>query len=298
MSTAAPDLVEVHNRPELAWRLASFCRPVPVTLILNNDPQTMRGARSPAARARLLQRLAGVACSSSYLIERLTEGVAQPARRPVLLPNCLDLREVPPPPPMRDKLILFAGRVVADKGADAFVAACARALPRLPGWRAEMVGGDRFGPDNPDTPFLRALRPVAAAAGVAMLGYRPHREVLAAMARAAIVVVPSRWPEPFGLTALEAMACRAPLLCSNRGGLGEVTGNAALAIDPDAPDALGEAIVALALDEPKRRALEAAGAARARLFSLDAVGARLDAWRLSAWRADAPRTASRQNATI
>ena len=31
-----------------------------------------------------------------------------------------------------------------------------------------------------------------------MLGYRPHAAVLEAMSRAAIVVVPSRWQEPFG----------------------------------------------------------------------------------------------------
>ena len=59
-----------------------------------------------------------------------------------------------------------------------------------------MIGADRFAPDSPETGFIRALRPEAEAAGVAMLGYRPHGDVLAAMARAAIVVVPSRWPEP------------------------------------------------------------------------------------------------------
>ena len=79
-----------------------------------------------------------------------------------------------------------------------------------------------------------------------MLGYRPHADVLAAMARAAIVVVPSRWQEPFGLTALEAMACGAALVCSPRGGLPEVGGDAALYADPDDPPAVAEAIVALA----------------------------------------------------
>ena len=38
---------------------------------------------------------------------------------------------------------------------------------RLPGWRAEMIGADRFRADSPETPFIRALRPRAAAAGVA-----------------------------------------------------------------------------------------------------------------------------------
>ena len=68
-----------------------------------------------------------------------------------------------------------------------------------------------------------------------MLGYRDHPEVLAAMARAAIVVVPSRWAEPFGLVALEALASGAALICSPRGGLPEVAGDAAVYADPDQP---------------------------------------------------------------
>jgi glycosyltransferase involved in cell wall biosynthesis len=285
----APDLIEVHNSPIVALTLAARCAPLPVTLILNNDPQAMRRAARVGQRTRLLRGLAGVACSSAYLVGRLCEGVGDVPDPPILLPNCLDLAEVPPPSVAREKLILFAGRVVADKGADGFVAACALALPDLPGWRAEMIGGDRFGPDNPETSFLHALRPRAAAAGVAMLGYRPHAEVLAAMARAAIVVVPSRWPEPFGLTALEAMACGAALLCSNRGGLAEVTGEAAVPVDPDATGAFAAAIVAVASDPARQAALGCAGLARAKAFGLGVIGPRLDAWRLSACGA-LPRT--------
>ena len=62
------------------------------------------------------------------------------------------------------------------------------------------------------------------------------------MARAAIVVVPSRWQEPFGLTALEALACGAALICSRRGGLPEIGGDVAVYADPDDPRALADAI--------------------------------------------------------
>ncbi len=274
-----PALVEVHNRPDLALFLARRFPRVPVLLFLNNDPQGMRAAGPPAARAALLRRLAGVACSSEFLVRRLLEGVAAPGRAPVVVPNWLDLRQVPPSPPEREPVILFAGRVVRDKGADSFVAACARALPRLPGWRAEMIGADRFGPDSPDTAFLRGLRPQAAAAGVAMLGYRPHAQVMQAMARAAIVVVPSRWDEPFGLTALEAMAAGAALLCAPRGGLPEVFGDAGVAIDPDDPAALAAAMIALGTDPAARAALSAAGRVRARGFDLPVAAAAIEALR-------------------
>ena len=274
-----PALIEVHNRPELALFLARRFPKIPVSLFLNNDPQGMRDAKTPAERARLLHTLAAVANSSAWLRGRLLEGVPTPARDPVVLHNWLDLNEVPPSPPEREKTILFAGRVVRDKGADTFVEACAAALPHLPGWRAVMIGADRFGPDSPETPWIAALRPRAAAANVEMWGYRPHADVMAAMARAAIIVVPSRWPEPFGLTALEAMAAGGALLCAPRGGLPEVFGDAGLAIDPDNPATLAATIRALAANPARLAALGEAGRARARLFDLPVAAARLDALR-------------------
>jgi glycosyltransferase involved in cell wall biosynthesis len=149
-----------------------------------------------------------------------------------------------------------------------------------------MIGADRFAPDSPDTAYVTALRREAEAAGVAMLGYRPHGAVLAAMARAAIVVVPSRWPEPFGLTALEAMAAGAALLVSDRGGLGEFTAGASVTIDPDDPETLGAAMLAVATDPSRRAALAEAGRRRAEAYSVAQGVARLDALRreiLAGW---------------
>lgn len=278
-----PALIEAHNRPDVALFLARrFER---VTLVLHNDPQGMRGARTAAERQRLAATLARVVTVSEWLRGRFAEGMAT-APPVAVLPNCIDLRAIPASPEQREPLILFAGRVVADKGADTFVAACAQALPSLPGWRAEVIGADRFGARSRETPFLRRLRPRAAAAGVGMAGWRPHDQVLAAMARAAIVVVPSRWPEPFGMTALEAMACGAAVLASGRGGLPEVVGEAAVTVDPDDVSALATAMVALANDPGHRARLGAAGRARAALFDVVPAAARMDALRAAA--ANAP----------
>ncbi len=271
-----PALVEVHNRPEIARALA---RRFPVVLFLHNDPQRMRGLASTRARAALLRH--PVIVVSEFLRRRLLEGVGAPARMPEVLPNAIDLTALPEAPPGRKRAdeVLFVGRIVADKGADTFVVACAAALPHLPGWRGAMLGADRFGPNSPETTFIRDLRPRAAIAGVAMRGYKPHSEVLAAMRRAAIIVVPSRWQEPFGLTALEAMASGAALICSARGGLPEVAGDAALYADPDRPETIVDAIVTLALDPRRRAALARAGRERAQRFDLPPIAARLDALR-------------------
>lgn len=275
-----PALIEVHNRVEVARALARQFTGTPVSLFLHNDPQTMRGAKTPEARAALLRGLARVVTVSEFLRDRLTEGVpSEAAPAPLVLPNAIDLAALPSPPDERERLILFVGRVVAEKGTDLFVAACAEALPHLPGWRAEVIGADRSRADSPDTPFVRAVRRAAAAGGVWMLGYRDHPAVLEAMSRAAIVVVPSRWPEPFGLTALEAMACGAALIAARRGGLPEVAGDAALYVDPEDAADLAAAITRLARDPGLRARMGASGRARARRFGLETAAARLAALR-------------------
>ncbi len=280
-----PALIEVHNRIDVARALARRFPDTPVSLFLHNDPQGMRGAKAPAARAKLLRGLARVVTVSEFLRGRLMQDVPDgttpegAAPEPVVLHNAIDLAGLPSAPGERERLILFAGRVVAEKGADAFVAACARVLPSLPGWRAEMIGADRSRADSPETPFVRAVRRAAAPAGVRLLGYRDNPAVLRAMSRAAIVVVPSRWPEPFGLTALEAMACGAALIAAPRGGLPEVAGNAALYVDPDDTAGLAEAIGQLARDPDLRAELAEAGHARARRFGLEPAAARLAALR-------------------
>lgn len=265
-----PALIEVHNRPELALLLARRLPRCPVLLFLHNDPQIMRRAKTARERMTLLRRLASVVTVSDYLRGRLMDGVPAGVPQPAVLPNGICLTSLPSEQ-LRQRLVLFVGRVVPDKAPDVFVAACAAVLPLLPGWRAAMLGADRFGADGPETAFVRRVQAQAAAAGVQVLGYRAHTAVLEAMARAAIVVVPSRWEEPFGLVALEAMASGAALICSPRGGLPEVAGDAALYVAPE-PDALAKAILELAADPAWRQKLAEAGRKRARLFGSDRVG--------------------------
>jgi UDP-glucose:(glucosyl)LPS alpha-1,2-glucosyltransferase len=279
-----PALIEVHNRPEIALALARLFPRTPVGLLLNNDPTDMRGARSPAARARLLRRLRPVMASSEYLRRQFMAGVDPAAGKVEVLHNCIDLAAIPPPV-QREKLILFAGRVVRDKAPDSFVHACLMALPALPGWRAEIIGADGMSATSRETDYVRQIRGQAEAAGVGMTGYRDHPLVLEAMTRAAIVVVPSRWNEPFGLTALEAIACGAPLIVSPRGGLPEVAGDAAVYADPDDPAEIAAAILALAADPERLAALSAAGRERARRFDTPVAAARLAALRRAALNA-------------
>ena len=276
-----PALIEVHNRPEIALPLAYLFPHTPVGLLLNNDPLAMRAARSSASRSRLLRRLRPVMAASDFVRRRFMQGVEPAVGQVEVLHNCIDLAAVPAPCE-RENLILFAGRVVPDKAPDSFIRACARTLPGLPGWRAEIIGADGMSITSRETDFVRQIRTQAQSAGVAMVGYRDHPLVLQSMTRAAIVVVPSRWEEPFGLTALEALACGAPLIVSPRGGLPEVAGDAAIYVNPDDPAEIAAAILALARDPARRAALSAAGQERAKQFDTAVAAARLASLRRAA----------------
>ena len=278
LRAAAPAIVEVHQQPRLARMVARFVPRARVLLCLHNDPLDMRGLKRAGERARLLRRVDRVICVSAWLKRRYETGIG-PSERVVVLPNPLTLADLPPPASVRRLEILFAGRVVADKGIADFVEACRRALPRLPGWTARIIGGDRFGPDSPDTPFLSTIREAAAKAGIVFEGPRPHARVLEAMRGAAIVVVPSRWPEPFGLTALEAMASGAALITTAMGGLPEVAGEAACYVPPGDAAGLAEALYNLGTDSVRRRFLTEAGLARAARFDTPIIAAQLDAIR-------------------
>ncbi len=269
-----PEIIEIHQQPRLARILALLFPAARIILFLHNDPLTMRGLRTPRARHAALARLHCIVCVSAYLRDRFMQGVAGP-RRPEVLPNPLSLAALPPPAARRSRLILFAGRIVAEKGVEDFIAACAQALPSLPGWRAAIIGGDRFGPASPETGFVTRMRSAAVSAGIDFTGPLPHRAVLEAMADAAIIAVPSRWPEPFGLAALEALASGAALITTAQGGLPEVACAAAIYIPPHDPTALAAALQTLAGDEPRRLALAKAGIAQAQTFDTPVIAARL-----------------------
>lgn len=82
---------------------------------------------------------------------------------------------------------------------------------------------------------------------------------------AELFVFPSRY-EGFGLPALEALACGAPVVASNRSSLPEVVGDAAVLVEPNAA-ALADGMARVLRDETLRLRLRAHGPERAAAFS-------------------------------
>lgn len=96
----------------------------------------------------------------------------------------------------------------------------------------------------------------------------PDAELVRFYAGACAVLVPSRY-EGFGLPALEAMACGAPVVAAAAGAHPEVVGGAGLLVSPDNSLAWREACLRLFRDEALRRELSQKGRERAARFSWD-----------------------------
>jgi glycosyltransferase involved in cell wall biosynthesis len=94
----------------------------------------------------------------------------------------------------------------------------------------------------------------------------PEIDLAALYNLAAVFVLPSHY-EGFGLTVLEAMACGAPAIISDRGSLPEIAGGAALEIDPDDPVELAETIERLVHDSALQHELRRRGLDRVKEFS-------------------------------
>ena len=114
--------------------------------------------------------------------------------------------------------------------------------------------------------FFARLEGSPAKQAVIFPGFVPDADLPVVYAGAQTLAFPSEF-EGFGLPVLEAMACGVPVVCSKTSSLPEVTGDAALLVDPLNVDALTEALRRV-LSEPSLAAdLRARGLARAARFS-------------------------------
>jgi glycosyltransferase involved in cell wall biosynthesis len=159
---------------------------------------------------------------------------------------------------LRDGYILFVGDATPDKGADALLEAYARLRSAPP---LVFIG-------------RRLSRQFETrSANVVHLGPRPHPSVLAAFRRASVVVAPSVWPEPFGLTAIEAMSMGRPVIATTAGALPEIVthGKTGLVVPPGDVEALRGALSTILRDRALQQELSQNAYRRSRDFRASVV---------------------------
>lgn len=224
---------------------------------------------SPEGRIRaerLLTRRADrvVATCEDELFELIRMGA--PRLRVSIVPCGVDTEEFAPEgstAPRGDRRRLVSiGRLVRRKGVDEVVAALA-AVPDtellVAGGQAATAHGD------PDTARLRAVAArYRVTDRVRFLGAVPRHEV-PALLRSADAVVCAPWYEPFGIVALEAMACGRAVVATAVGGMQDtvVHGVTGLHVPPRRPDALAAALRELLAGPTLPAAFGAAGRDRA-----------------------------------
>jgi glycosyltransferase involved in cell wall biosynthesis len=160
--------------------------------------------------------------------------------------------------PATGDYVMFAGALGPHKGVDVLLEAYGGLDPWVP---LVLVGLRRN--DTPDR----------FPDGVIVVENVPHGDVMRAWAHCAVAVVPSRWPEPAGLVALEAMAAGRPVVASAVGGLADIVLDDTTGILVPAGDAtaLRAGIHQLLADPARRVRMGEAGRERAASYAAGVV---------------------------
>ncbi len=163
-------------------------------------------------------------------------------------------------------LILYVGRLEPEKGIMELLMSFPQVVKVAPRARLMIVGNGSLLPDVKQFITDRKLEK-----SIEIYGQAPAAEVEALYQKATIVVVPSLWPEPFGLVGLEAMSAGAAVVGSGRGGMQDwlQDGYNGLIADPADPNEFAAVITKLLTDDTLRQRLIRNGDKTAQTFSLE-----------------------------
>jgi glycosyltransferase involved in cell wall biosynthesis len=227
-----------------------------------------------ASRQRaLLPRYAGVVAASGHMAAEYAREGVDPARLVVapLFPTIASSpapREAPEEP-----TVLFASRMTSLKGGEAVVRAVAEASRLLQRPVRLLMAGD--GPERARLEALAATLQVDAT----FTGWVSGDARVDLIRRASVVAVPSLWPEPFGLSGLEAGIHGVPAVAFDVGGIREWLRdgvNGVLVRERGDAIAMGRALAAVLGDAAALRRLGEGATTIARELSIEAHLARIE----------------------
>jgi len=202
------DIIEIHNRPlvfiQLQKKLESR-----FILYFHNDPLTMKGSKTKEERLLLLNSVDKIIFVSKWVQIRFFINLDYKLlhKTEIVYPSISKATQTP----LKQKKITFVGKLNKSKGYDIYGDAIIKILNKYNSWKAYSIGDE-----SRNKPQLQHNNHVD-------LGYLTHKKVLQFLATSEIAVVPSRWEEPFGRTALESTSRGCATIISNRGGLPETS---------------------------------------------------------------------------
>lgn len=159
-------------------------------------------------------------------------------------------------------VVLYVGRRDPYKNLPLLIEAFAIVAKKVPAARLRIIGpaDDRY----PEAPALAKM--MGLGDRIDWIGYVTPEQLVEEYQRASVFALPSRY-EGFGLTLLEAMACGAPVVCSNVSSLPEVGGDAALLVPPGDRAALADALARVLTDPGLAAALREKSRSQAAKFT-------------------------------
>ena len=202
------DLIEIHNRPLILIDLYKRLNHKFI-FYFHNDPLSMKGSKSEQERLDILNTTEKIIFVSKWVQDRFFINIDPKLKKKteVVYPSVEQKKFVK----NKKKEIYFVGRLNSSKGYDLFKEAIIKILNKFPKWKAYSIGDEKR-----RSIYIEHKNHFE-------LGFLKHRDVIERIKNAEIVVIPSRWDEPFGRTALEAASCGCATISSNKGGLPETS---------------------------------------------------------------------------
>jgi glycosyltransferase involved in cell wall biosynthesis len=218
-------------------------------------------AREAAARADLIIAV------SEFTARQVEECLGvEPARLRVIHHGFRPLVREPAADAAREPIVLHVGAIQKRKN----IACLVRAFERLdPEWRLVLAGAAGFAAED----ALSAIEASPARERIELPGYVSSSELERWYERCSIFAFPSL-DEGFGMPVLDAMARGVPVLTSNRSALREVSGEAAVQVNPEDGEELAVRLRELAENADLRKELGLRGRCHAAAFTWDSAVAK------------------------
>ena len=206
------DIIEIHNRPEYLNFLIKNNIKSKLIFFFHNNPQDIRGSKTVKERLNILEKTDKIFFVSAWTKKKFFEHlpIKTKSNCEILYPSMNKIRYFNK---YKKKQIVFTGKLNSSKGYDLFGKAIIKILDKYDDWSAIVAGNEPR--EKYDFNHKR----------LKIFPWLPHKKILKIYQNSSISVVPSRWEEPFGRTAMESSAHGCATITSNRGGLTETFNN-------------------------------------------------------------------------